>query len=177
MSRPPLGFRGHVAWLAEYWRPHWPFGLFLLSLTVVSAAVATAYPLVMRAVTDQYFPALLEGEADLALRNRMLAILGVIALGRLLAGFYPAFRAWMNLKLEKAVREKVFGSILAKDYSFFGKFRTGDLVTRLTDDITEYPRISWFGCSGVFRFIDSSSVVLLCIAGISARTARRFLTK
>jgi ATP-binding cassette subfamily B protein len=166
VSRPVEGIRGHFRWLAAYWRPHWPFGLFLLSLTVVSATVATAYPLVMRTVTDQYFTRLLEGDADLVLRNRMLAILGVIAFGRLVAGFYPAFRAWMNLKLEKAVREKVFGSILAKDYTFFGKFRTGDLVTRLTDDITEYPRISWFGCSGIFRFIDSASVVLLCVAGM-----------
>ena len=50
----------------------------------------------------------------------------------------------MNNIIEKAVRERVFASILEKDYTFFGKYRTGDLVTRLTDDIADYPRIAWF---------------------------------
>ncbi len=158
-----MNTREHLAWLAAYWRPHWKFLFFLFAFTLVSSAVAIAYPLVFRTVIDGIYQSLEATEPQQQELNRLIAILALIALGRFSAGFYPGFRAWMNLNLEKGVRERVFNSIIEKDYTFFGKFRTGDLVTRLTDDIAEYPRIAWFGCSGVFRFVDSFSKFIFCI--------------
>ena len=162
MTAVTMTTREHLAWLADYWRPHRGFAGLLVLWTLFSSAVAVAYPLVWKVVVEG-----LEtrpqgaslADADL---GRFAAILVVIALGRVVVGFYPACRAWMNLNVEKAVRERVFASILAKDHTFFGRFRTGDLVTRLTDDIAEYPRIAWFSCSGVFRFLDSSARVFFC---------------
>jgi ATP-binding cassette subfamily B protein len=155
--------REHLRWLAAYWKPnlHWLFVLFLL--TLISSAVAIAYPLVIKVILDDLAEKVDPGKARLF---NWLGILGLIALGRLLAGLYPGFRAWVNLRIEKAIRERLFGSILEKDYTFYGKHRTGDLVTRLTDDIAEYPRIAWFACSGVFRFIDSFSKFLFCVAAM-----------
>jgi ATP-binding cassette subfamily B multidrug efflux pump len=158
--------RQHVEWLAAYWRPHRMFAGMLILFTLLSSAVAVAYPLAWKFVIEglERLPA---GDplatADL---GRFAAILAAIALGRIVAGLYPAFRMWMNLNIEKAVRGRVFVSILAKDHTFFGRFRTGDLVTRLTDDISEYPRIAWFGCSGVFRFLDSSARVFFCVGAM-----------
>jgi ABC-type multidrug transport system fused ATPase/permease subunit len=158
--------REHIAWLGAFWKPHRKFLVFLFFFTIVSSAVAIAYPLVFRRVIDGVYRSMAASNPQGAELTKLLGILALIAFGRFIAGFYPGFRAWMNLKLEKDVREKVFGSLLEKDYSFFGKFRTGDIVTRLTDDIAEYPRIAWFGCSGVFRFIDSSSKFLFCIGAM-----------
>ena len=164
--------RQRLAWLAAYWRPHRRFLLFLLFFTLVSSAVAIAYPLVLGRVVDDVLRSLRETGGGAIPLERPLLILGLIAAGRFVAGFYPAFRAWMNLNLEKAVRERVFGSILEKDFTFFGRFRTGDLVTRLTDDITDYPRIAWFGCSGIFRFVDSFSKFVFCVAAMFLLDAR-----
>lgn len=158
--------REHIAWLAAFWRPHRRFLVFLFFFTLVSSAVAIAYPLVFKRVIDGVYRSISAAHPGSEELTKLLGILALIALGRFIAGFYPAFRAWMNLKLEKDVREKVFGSLLEKDYTFFGKFRTGDVVTRLTDDIADYPRIAWFGCSGIFRFIDSSSKFLFCIGAM-----------
>jgi hypothetical protein len=105
------------------------------------------YPLVFRQVIDELYQSADAARPGNELLLRLLGILALIAFGRFIAGFYPAFRAWMNLKLEKGVRERVFGSILEKDYTFFGKFRTGDLVTRLRTT-SPNTRISWFRCSG-----------------------------
>ncbi len=167
MSEPVfLTTRQHLAWLGAYWRPHKVFAAVLVFWTLLSSAVAVAFPLVWKLVIDELH-ALPEGSAladdDL---QRFALILAAIAVGRLIVGLYPAFRAWMNLNIEKAVRERVFGSILDKDHTFFGRFRTGDLVTRLIDDITEYPRIAWFGCSGIFRFLDSFSRVFFCVGAM-----------
>jgi ATP-binding cassette, subfamily B, multidrug efflux pump len=161
-----MSTREHAAWLAAYWKPHRRFLIFLFFFTLVSSAVAIAYPLVFRKVIDGVYSVLDARRPENGRLYRLIGILALIALGRMVAGFYPGFRAWMNLKLERGIRERVFGSILGKDYTFFGKFRTGDLVTRLTDDIAEYPRISWFGCSGVFRFIDSLSKFVFCVAAM-----------
>ncbi|MEQ1759228.1 MAG: ABC transporter ATP-binding protein [Vicinamibacterales bacterium] len=158
--------REHLAWLADYWRPHKTFAGLLVLWTVLSSAVAVAFPLVWKLVIDG-LEAIPAGTAlDNASLRRFTALLAVVALGRFIVSFYPGFRARMNLNIEKAVRERVFASILAKDYTFFGRFRTGDLITRLTDDINEYPRIAWFGCSGVFRFIDSASRVFFCVGAM-----------
>jgi len=167
MSGPPtLTTRQHLAWLAVYWRPHKTFALVLVFWTLLSSAVAVAFPLVWKLVIDGLHvlpPGEVLADDDL---GRFAAILAAIAVGRVIVGLYPAFRAWMNLNIEKAVRDRVFASIVAKDHTFFGRFRTGDLVTRLTDDITEYPRIAWFGCSGIFRFLDSASRVFFCVGAM-----------
>jgi ATP-binding cassette subfamily B protein len=70
----------------------------------------------------------------------------------------------MNSVLERSIRLGYFGHVLKKEYSFFNKFRTGDVVTRLTDDISGYPNIAWFACSGFFRALNSTSIVLFCLA-------------
>ena len=167
MSEPPtMTTREHLAWLGGYWRPHKAFAGVLVFWTLLSSAVAVAFPLVWKLVIEglEELPAGSSlADADL---DQFALILAAIALGRVVVGLYPAFRQWMNLNIEKAVRARVFGSILGKDHSFFGRFRTGDLVTRLTDDITEYPRIAWFGCSGIFRFIDSASRVFFCVGAM-----------
>ncbi len=154
--------RQRIAWLARYWVGHGAMAALLVGLTLVASAVAIAYPLVFRDVIDGAKSGRIENAELFPLLWALAAIVG----GRLIAGFYPAFRAWMNLIIEKAVRERLFDAILDKDHRFFGRFRTGDLVTRLTDDISEYPRIAWFGCSGVFRFLDSFTRFVLCVTAM-----------
>ena len=156
----------HLRWLAEYWRPHRVFAGVLVGLTLLSSAVAVAFPLVWKLVIDGLSALPPGGRLDDDALLRYAGILGLIAAGRLVVGLYPAYRGWMNQYIEKAVRERVFASILAKDSTFFGRFRTGDLVTRLTDDITDYPRISWFACSGIFRFVDSAARVFFCVGAM-----------
>ena len=156
-----------VRWVWGFWRPHRHFVWILVLLTLVSSGVAIAYPLVFRYVIDRLSESLGAGSAvePHILRN-LLLILGAIALGRFVARLYPAFRAWVNLRLDVAIRHKVFTSVLEKDHRFFHVFRTGDLVTRLMDDITEYPKLAWFSCSGIFRALESTSKLVFCVGAM-----------
>lgn len=162
------GLRERVRWIWEFWRPHRHFVWVLAALTLVSSGVAIAYPLVFRFVIDRLTAALGESPTGVdphTLRTLML-VLGAIALGRFVARLYPAFRAWVNLRLDVAMRTKIFGSVLEKDHRFFHTFRTGDLVTRLMDDISEHPKLAWFSCSGVFRALESTSKLLFCVVAM-----------
>ena len=88
-----------------------------------------------------------------------LIALGVIA--SVLYAFVQSHRAWMNIKLEWLFRQDAFNKITTKGPDFFNKFRTGDLVTRLTDDVAE--KLSWFACSGIFRLYEALLMVTFTI--------------
>jgi len=89
-----------------------------------------------------------------------LILFGLIA--NLLYAFVQSHRAWMNLKLEWLFRQEAFAGATAKGPDFFNRFRSGDLVTRMTDDVAE--KLSWFACSGIFRFYEALMMVTFALA-------------
>ncbi len=175
-AEPPFvlegGTRGKLRWIAEVWRPHRGALVFLFAFTLISSGVAIAYPLVFKLVLDQLSRATEAGTAGgsatipQAVLRQVLMLLGAIAVARFIAGLYPGARGYMNIRFDYDVRLRAFASVLDKDHRFFRRFRTGDLVTRLLDDISEYPKIAWFLCSGFFRALDSGSKILLCIGAM-----------
>jgi ATP-binding cassette subfamily B protein len=76
--------------------------------------------------------------------------------------FVQSHRAWMNIRLEWEFRQDAFNDITHKGPDFFNKFRTGDVVTRLTDDVAE--KLSWFACSGIFRLYEAVLFILFIVA-------------
>ncbi|MCK5597409.1 MAG: hypothetical protein KAJ04_08180, partial [Candidatus Eisenbacteria sp.] len=162
---PKLSFREHVRWLWSFWRPHKSILVFLALFTLVSTAVAVAYPLVLRAVIDRV-SGMLEGSGEYADLRKIMLILAAILVGHFISRLYPATRALMNARLERDIRDRVFGELMTKDYHFNNAFRTGDVVTRLTDDLAEFPKVAWFACSGIFRAVESSSKLVFCLAAM-----------
>ncbi len=88
----------------------------------------------------------------------------VVVLGLIAASLYiivQGHRTWMNMKLEWVFRQAAFDGVTLKGPDFFNKFRTGDLVTRMTDDVAE--KLSWFACSGIFRFYEALLMVAFAV--------------
>lgn len=155
----------HIRWIWRFWQPHRAWLWVLLILTLLSSGVTLAFPLVFRYVVDSILGAISEVRPEVAsdLTWKAIWIIAGIGLARSIAYIYPGFRAMLNAKLGMDVREYYFSTILGKGHRFFQKFRTGDLVTRLTDDIEQFPKISWFSCSGIFRAVESGSKFLFCV--------------
>jgi ATP-binding cassette, subfamily B, multidrug efflux pump len=156
-------YRSYLRWIVQFWKPHKVHLVILVVFTLVSSAVALTFPLVFRYLLDHLQEVLGGTDGGASFTNLML-VLAALTLARFVAGLYPGARAWLNSKIGLDVRDKVFASILKKDHSFWNRFRPGDLTTRLTDDIVDYPRIAWFSCSAVFRALESSSRLLFCLA-------------
>ncbi|MFH2049562.1 MAG: ABC transporter ATP-binding protein [bacterium] len=90
--------------------------------------------------------------------------IGFIILGfvsHVLYAYFQSWRAWMNLKLEWLFRQRTFDNITSKGPDFFNKFRSGDLITRMTDDVAE--KLSWFACSGIFRLYEATLGVVFIV--------------
>ncbi|MCO5170488.1 MAG: ABC transporter ATP-binding protein/permease [Planctomycetes bacterium] len=155
-------------WIARAWGRHRPWVLVLVLMTAVSAGVTLAYPLVFGRVVDELHRVVVARAAEAATVDqgvtRVVAILLGLGLLRWVAALYPGLRAVVNAKIDLDLRERAFAAILRKGHRFFNRFRTGDVVTRLTDDIASYPKIAWFCCSGLFRALDSSTRVVVCLA-------------
>ena len=156
----------YVRWIWQFWRPHRRWMILLAFLTLLSSSVAIVYPLVFRYLIDAINTSLTKANPQMA-GNTIWNIMGIIAaigIARSLSQLYPGTRAMLNAKLEMDIRQNYFSKIIEKGFRFFQRFRTGDLVTRLTDDIGGFPKIAWFSCSGIFRAIESSSKFIFCIA-------------
>ncbi len=155
----------HLKWIRDFWKPHVAWLWVLFTLTLMSSGVALAFPLVFRYVIDFLESSLSDATPEIAntITYKAIWVIAIIGLARTFTHLYPGFRAMLNAKLGMDVRAHYFSVILGKGHRFFQKFRTGDLVTRLTDDIEQYPKIAWFCCSGIFRALESTSKFLFCM--------------
>ncbi|HRY54506.1 MAG TPA: ABC transporter ATP-binding protein [Spirochaetia bacterium] len=166
MARPLLP---RLAWIWGLWRERKLLIALLLALTLLSSAVAVAYPYMTKLLFDalqrqlEAGASLEEGMAEI--RRLALLVLGIGAVG-LVASLFPGLRSAVNAIFDYLVRRRYFGELLGKDHRFFGAFRTGDLVTRLTDDVHDFPKLSWFLCSGIFRAVESISKLGFCLSAM-----------
>ncbi|HOE54808.1 MAG TPA: ABC transporter ATP-binding protein [Candidatus Cloacimonas acidaminovorans] len=156
----------HIKWILEQYKAQKWFVLIMVVLTLLSSLVSIAFPYVFKEMLDllkdilqfpQKYPEPMKAV------YRIIKIMFAIGLAQLVTGLYPGIRGWVNMRFEHSLRVLYFKHILTKDFSFFQKFRTGDIVTRLTDDLSDYPRVSWFLCSGIFRAFNSFSMIVFAL--------------
>lgn len=156
----------HLKWILNEWKDHKGYIAILLFMTILSTSVAVAYPYVFKYLLDSLQSIAAQktayNEAMVKIHN-ICWVLVAIGVVKLFSALYPAIRATMNLIFEYVLRKRYFKKMLEKDFSFFLNFRTGDLVTRLTNDIQDHPKIGWFLCSGIFRAFDSFIKIAFCL--------------
>lgn len=151
-----------VRWLFEVWRTRKRLALFLIVFSIANALLAVAYPLFMRAVIDA-----IKNKAGMEAISRNVLIL--LALGITNFFVYASMqgtRAWTNLVLERDFRQRVFEHLIRLGRGFFQRFRTGDIVTRLTDNLSTDMKLSWFACSGIFRTIEALCMIVFGLAAM-----------
>lgn len=167
--------RDKIKWLWRYYRRYPYLLIILLLFTPVQAVFQVTIPRMIEfmvdfvktgQVPDNWLALWLNDlGGGLGLSTAASFALALVSLG-LIASFLYAFvqchRAWMNLRLEWSFRQDAFNGITEKGPDFFNKFRTGDLVTRMTDDVET--KLSWFACSGIFRFYEAVIFVAFTLA-------------
>ncbi|MEE8417729.1 MAG: ABC transporter ATP-binding protein, partial [candidate division Zixibacteria bacterium] len=171
--------RDKIKWFWKYYK-HYPYVLaVLLLLTPVQAAFQVSIPRLVEFIIDyaktgqvtQNWAAIMIAEigADLGLSmaaSYALTLVGIGFIAFVIYAFVQSHRGWMNIRLEWLFRQDAFSGITIKGPDFFNRFRTGDLVTRMTDDVAE--KLSWFACSGIFRLYEALIMVVFAVIMMAA---------
>jgi ATP-binding cassette subfamily B protein len=162
--------QSHLAWLWDAWRSRKGLIGLLFLLTILSSAVSVTYPYLSKLLIDM-LQRLLESKAGADVARLETTRLALIVLGVGFAGFianlYPGIRGAANIVFEYSIRSKFFRKVMEKDHRFHAAFRTGDITTRLTDDINnDGQKLSWFMCSGIFRAIDAFGKIAFCLGAM-----------
>ena len=155
-----LGATKHVlGWFAPYWKNRWKGISLVMLITVVSIALSTTYPIIFKYVIDS----LSEGNKTSDVQFYVWLIL-LVGLARTLTRWIlPSSRYVMNLILGMDIKLFHFDNLLRKDPAFYNKYRSGDLITRFSDDIDGDVKLAWFGNSGIMRPIEAGFTLLFSI--------------
>jgi ATP-binding cassette subfamily B protein len=168
-QRPTLPRFYHIHWIREVWRERQGLIWLLLFLTLLSSAVAVAFPLLTKQLFDLLEHAIdtkMSEDAAMAQVRRIALYFVALGVAGFISGTFPGIRGALNIVFDYFVRRRYFGEVARKDMRFFSKFRSGDVITRLTSDISDFPKLSWFLCSGIFRAVESASKVTFCVAAM-----------
>jgi ATP-binding cassette subfamily B multidrug efflux pump len=154
--------RNKIKWLWQFYKEYPKVLAVLLILTPLQAMINVILPRMLGftidysrsgVVTDHWLAhSLVDLGSGLGLSPNVTFALVFIVGGFISFSMYACFqsaRAWMNCRLEWHFRQHSFDDVTFKGPDFFNKYRTGDLITRMTDDVAD--KLSWFACSGIFR--------------------------
>ncbi len=147
-----------ISWLWPLYRRQTGLVAAVVALTVIYVAGHLGYPYVLGSVIDGV-------SSDLSWERITLYALLIFVLGggsHVAYALLQAARVRVNTGNERMVRVRVFDGMSRLGGTFFNRFQSGDIITRLTNDISE--KIAWFSCSGVFRFFEALLVISMGIA-------------
>jgi ATP-binding cassette, subfamily B, multidrug efflux pump len=118
--------------LVPYYRPYRRIALFGLLLTVLSSALASVPPWFVRTAVDGM-------RADAPLGRIITYALGMIGVTLVAGTMRYGMRELLNglsRRIEYDLRNDLFAALSRLDATFYGRHRTGDLMARLTNDLS-----------------------------------------
>ena len=131
--REVRGFGG-VPWarLLAYLRPHWrPFSLALVGL-LISSAIGLAFPLIIAGITTQ----VVEGGDPAGLDRLVVILVGLFAV-QAVGGFLQTYLLGVvGERVVAQLRGELFGRLMSLSLDFYTQRRVGELVSRLSSDVT-----------------------------------------
>ena len=163
----------YIKWFWSYYRNHKRALAILFTFSIISGMLLTIQPLLLKNVFDllqsgkttsislPYVDNWIDTVGNGKIGNYIVMIIVFSILWFFTYVTLVGHRAYMNIRLEWEFRQRAFEGVTTKGPDFFNKFSTGDLVTRMTDDVAE--KLSWFACSGIFRFYEAVILIIFSV--------------
>ncbi len=107
--------------------------LFQIVLLAVMRSAVTVLGVSFALVSRYVIDAAVAGDGDLLLKNSII-LFAIIAAQILIKLLGQGLETQTTAKLSMRLRGELFSSILTRDYQALGKYHSGDLLTRITND-------------------------------------------
>ena len=131
--RPPRSLVATLRRILAFARPYRGRLAAAIALTLVSTAVGLVVPLGLQRLLDSVFQA-----TDGTLLNQLaLALLGLFALQAALGFGGTYLMEWTGERVVTDLRRKLYGHLHRLGLRFFSDQRTGEITSRLTNDVSK----------------------------------------
>lgn len=129
----------------SYYKPY--KGLFFADMffALILATITLVYPLIVRYITNTI---LVQYEIDAAftLILKLAVVMIGLAILELICNFYIAYKGhMMGAKMEFDMRNEIFEHYQKLSFSFYDNQKTGQLMTRITNDLFDITELSHHG--------------------------------
>jgi ATP-binding cassette subfamily B protein len=164
----------YAKWFWKYYRHHKRALAVLLALSLAVSAFTVIQPVLLKNIFDllksgqtrpinlPYVSEWVDSMAGGSITKYVLMFIAFATAGFITRTILVGHRAYMNIRLEWEFRQDAFDGVSEKGPDFFNRFNTGDLVTRMTDDVSEQ-KMAWFACSGIFRAYESLTLIVFSL--------------
>jgi ABC-type multidrug transport system fused ATPase/permease subunit len=155
----PISFYETISWLWKFWGKLKTSMVILVIMTPITMFFRSYTPIIIANI----FAELLKGSPDMGYIHSQANYFLIFSIIHLVFYIYiQSLRGVVNYRLENDFRLSLFKYIIKLGQNFFQKFSSGDLATRLIDDVSEQ-KLAWFACSGIFRFYEAVIKTIQCL--------------
>ena len=144
-----------LKWFGTFLKRYRGLMLFGLFLTTVIAALSIVNPYISGIIVDDVIQA---GNYGL-LPRLLICLLAVTLVTGILRFVYQEVFELASQGTLYDMRTKVYRKLLAEDFAFYNKKRTGDLMSRQTGDMEAIRHFVSYVIYAVYQNIDRKSVV------------------
>jgi ATP-binding cassette subfamily B multidrug efflux pump len=164
----------YVRWYWRYYRSHKKALVVMMTLSLVTSGLLVIQPILLknifdllqsgqiRAINLPYVSDFIQRLGGGSITNYAIMLIAFGLTAFVVRTILVGHRGYMNIALEREFRQRAFEGATEKGPDFFTRFNTGDLVTRMTDDVSEH-KMAWFACSGIFRFYESLVLIAFSV--------------
>lgn len=156
-----INFLDTIKWFMPFWqrKKSQMIAIFLISILVIAGE--TLAPFYLKVIIDNM-------SKPTSIIEKQWPIIGfaVFSLTKLFLSFLlPFARGVMNMVFAAIIRQDYFNIYTQSSRQFFMNFATGDILTRLTDDVDgNWDRIAWYSCSGIMRPFEAIFTLLFVLS-------------
>ena len=157
--------RDNLKKLVSYYKPY--MGTFLLDMffAVVASAIALVVPLIVRYITSEVI--YLESGA-----KERIVHLGLILIGLVIIQFFSNYYITnvghvMGAKMEYNMRAEIFSHLQKLSFSFYDDQKTGQLMSRITNDLFEITELLHHGPENIVISLIKIIGAFIILMGIS----------
>ncbi|MBE7068940.1 MAG: ABC transporter ATP-binding protein [Ruminococcaceae bacterium] len=151
--------------LISYYKPY--MGTFLLDMffAVVASAIALVVPLIVRYITSEVI------YLETGARERIVH-LGLILIGLVIIQFFSNYYITnvghvMGAKMEYNMRAEIFSHLQKLSFSFYDDQKTGQLMSRITNDLFEITELLHHGPENIVISLIKIVGAFVILMGIS----------
>lgn len=138
--------KGNLRLFASYYRPHWKLFVLDLSCALMISLIDLAFPLVSRYALTNLLPG--------NLFQMFFIIMGALVAAYILrAVFNYIVTYWghtLGVRMEADMRRDLFTHMQRLSFRFFDKNRTGQLMSRVTNDLFDITELAHHGPENIF---------------------------